>query len=221
MFTGIIETTGIVRNLRTTARGARLALDASDLVEAPAPGASIALNGVCQTVANNAFPLLEFDVIPETLRRSTLGTLRPGDRVNLEASLRPGDRLDGHFVQGHVDATATITAIDTSGGEWRLHATLDDETHARYLIPKGSIAIDGVSLTIADVEDAEAGAFHVALIPATLDRTNLADRRVGDRVNVETDILARTVIHFLERMRPEAPPTAALTYEFLQQHGFA
>lgn len=214
MFTGIIESAGLVRSMQPSAAGARLVVDAAGLTAAPVLGASIAINGVCQTVASVSFPTLEFDVVPETLRRTTLGRLRRGDRVNLEQSLRPGDRLDGHFVQGHVDGTAVVTEI-VRDGECLLALEMADPGLAEFLIPKGSVAIDGVSLTIAAVGGA---AFRVALIPTTLELTNLGERGPGDLVNVETDILARTVVSFLRRA--EAAPGRRLTREFLQEHGF-
>jgi riboflavin synthase len=215
MFTGIIQGLGVVRSLRSTATGARLVLDAGILKAAPALGASIAINGVCQTVAACDFPVLEFDVVPETLRRTTLGGLSAGDRVNLESSLRPGDRLDGHFVQGHVDAVATVAEVDRAAGEWLVAFALEDPGAADCIIPKGSVAIDGISLTIADTDGPR---FRVALIPTTLEQTTLAERQPGDRVNVETDILARTVIAFLRRTTPAA---GRITPAFLREHGFA
>lgn len=215
MFTGIIQGVGVFRSLRPTVAGARLVLDAGALKTAPVLGASIAINGVCQTVAACDFPVLEFDVVPETLRRTTLGRLSPGVRVNLEPSLRPDDRLDGHFVQGHVDAVATVTDVDRSANEWMLGLALEDAEAAGCIIPKGSVAVDGVSLTIAE---AAGSAFRVALIPTTLERTNLADRAPGDTVNIETDVLVRTVISFLRRTGPSA---GRVSPAFLREHGFA
>lgn len=215
MFTGIIETTGAVVSLRPTAAGARLVVDAAGLSEPPKPGASLALNGVCQTVAGGTFPILEFDVVPETLRRTTIGRLRPGDRVNLEASLRPGDRLDGHFVQGHVDAIATLRNIDAADREWTMTFELDDAEAAAYVIPKGSIAVDGVSLTIADVHGPQ---FRVAVIPTTLELTNLSKRRAGDAVNIETDVLVRTIVACVRRT--DAHGGTAISRQFLREHGF-
>lgn len=219
MFTGIIETVGFVQSLRSSAAGARLAIDAGRLKEHPPRGASIAVNGVCQTVANDGFPILEFDVVPETLRRTTIGGLRPGDALNLEPSLRPTDRIEGHIVQGHVDGIAIVTNVVTTGEEWALQLELQDESLADFIVPKGSIAIDGVSLTIADRSSGGAPRFSVALIPTTLELTNLGKRRPGDAVNIETDVIARTVVSFLRRHgQPEGRP---ISLEFLHEHGFA
>ncbi|MBN1491677.1 MAG: riboflavin synthase [Phycisphaerae bacterium] len=215
MFTGIIETTGTVDSLRSTAAGARLVIDAPHLAGTPALGASLCINGVCQSVAAEAIPRLEFDVVPETLRRTTIGRLRRGDVVNLEQALRPSDRLDGHIVQGHVDGIARIVRIDT-GAEHLVTLELQEPALAQYLIPKGSIAVDGISLTLASISDRQ---FSVALIPTTLERTTLGQRRPGDAVNIETDILARTVVSLLQRLDPQRP--RPITPEFLQKHGFA
>jgi riboflavin synthase len=219
MFTGIIETLGVVRSLRTSAAGARLAVDAERLSQVPARGASVAVNGVCQTVANDAFPTLEFDVIPETLRRTTLGRLQPGDPVNLEQSLRASDRLEGHIVQGHVDGTALVADIVAAGDEWILWLELQDPSLADFIIPKGSVAVDGVSLTIARRATDSDVRFSVALIPTTLELTTLGRRRPGDAVNIETDVIARTIVSFLRRQG--GPAARSISLEFLHEHGFA
>ncbi len=219
MFTGIIETTGLVRSLQRSQAGARLAIDAGRVAERPALGASVAVNGVCQTVAADRFPILEFDVIPETLRRTTIGRLKPGDTVNLERSLRAGDRLEGHIVQGHVDGIAFVTDVVRDGAEWVLRLRLEDPSLSDFVVPKGSVAIDGVSLTVAECPSNDPRQFGVALIPTTLELTTLGQRRPGDAVNVETDILTRTVVTWLRRIaaRPDRP----ITPEFLREYGFA
>jgi len=215
MFTGIVQTMGVVRSVRHGSNGARLALDARDLARPIPAGASIAVSGVCLTVAGSGNSCIEFDVIPETLTRSTLGRLHAGARVNLERSLRAGDPLDGHVVQGHIDGIARVQAIqDTDGGHiLRLRA---DCEWVPFVIPKGSIAIDGVSLTIARVEG---DTFDIALIPTTLTVTTLGLLKVGDLVNVETDILARTIVTTLRRMtgNSERP---AMTVESLRENGW-
>lgn len=215
MFTGIVQTMGVVRSVRRGSTAARLALDAPALARPIPLGASIAVNGVCLTVAVADDSRLEFDVVPETLSRSTLGSLHVGARVNLERSLRAGDGLDGHMVQGHVDGTARVESIQTAGGGHVLRFRADDELIA-YLIPKGAIAVDGVSLTIAEVE---AGTFSVALIPTTLAATTLGLLQVGDRVNIETDILARTVVTTLRRMTAGGK-RSGLTIESLRENGW-
>lgn len=215
MFTGIVQATGTVRSIRTGSTAARLALNAPALPRPIPPGSSLAVSGVCLTVCASDDTLIEFDVVPETLARSTLGALAAGARVNLERSLRVGDPLDGHVVQGHVDGVARVLAVrdGTQGHVVTFHA--GDELMP-FIIPKGSIALDGVSLTIAGVSG---DTFNVALIPTTLAVTTLGGLRPGDRVNVETDVLARTIVTTLGRWRARAgqPP---LTVESLRENGW-
>lgn len=193
--------------------GRRLRVDAGVVAEGVEPGASVAVGGVCLTVTDVAGTVLSFDVIAETLSRTTLGSLQVGDRVNLERALRVGDRLDGHFVQGHVDGTAAVERVESGTREWVLWMC-PETSLAPYLIPKGSVAIEGVSLTIAAVRGAS---FSVALIPTTLQRTTLGELRAGQRVNVETDILTRTIVHRLG----EVVGTGRLTLATLREAGFA
>jgi len=215
MFTGIVQAMGTVRSLQKLSAGARLVLDAPDLERPIHHGASICVNGACLTATNSEEFRIAFDIVPETLRCSTLGSLGPGDRVNLEQSLRPGDRLDGHMVQGHVDGIARAQQVRTSGADklW----TFSAEAHLMpFMIPKGSVAIDGVSLTIAGVDR---DTFTVALIPTTLAQTTLGSLRPGKRVNIETDIVARTIVATLQRWR-EAPGREPITIEMLQANGW-
>lgn len=192
MFTGIIEATGVVESLHVySGGGARLAVRAFPMTV----GESLAMNGVCLTVQQVEGDLLYFDAVPETLRRTNLGDLRAGDCVNLERPLTPESRLGGHFVQGHVDTTARLIEIRTEGNARILKFQLDDPTYMRYIVPKGSIAVDGISLTVVEVG---AAWFTVWIIPHTWAVTNLARRLLGERVNVETDILARYVERLLE-----------------------
>lgn len=215
MFTGIVQTTGVVRSIQRGSDGIRLVVDAPDLTRPIPDGASTCVSGVCLTVAHSDAVRIAFDVVPETLARSTLGAWSPGRRVNLEPSLRAGDPMDGHIVQGHVDGTARVSAI--SGGEGGLWTFTTDSALMPFVIPKGSIAIDGVSLTIAEVDEMT---FGVALIPTTLAATTLGELGVGDEVNVETDIVARTIVTTLQRWR-EAPAGQGVTMEMLREHGFA
>ena len=195
MFTGIVEKTVRVVGVAEGPKFNRLTLavgwdDAKD-------GESVAVNGVCLTVAQQSPGELGFDVVQETLRRTNLGLLNAGDEVHVERSLRAGDRIDGHFVQGHVDGTAVLQALTNNHEEWRL--TMEcPRPLAKYVIPKGSVALDGVSLTVADVRDA---VFEVALIPTTLNLTTLGRRPTGWPLNLECDILAKTVVTALERLR--------------------
>ncbi|MCB9850478.1 MAG: riboflavin synthase [Phycisphaerales bacterium] len=213
MFTGIVETTGRIVRTSPVAGGRKLCVDAGIVASDAVHGASVAVNGVCLTVTGARGSELDFDVITETLQRSSLGGLSAGDRVNLERSLQPTSRLDGHFVQGHVDGMAEVVRRIDTPAEWVLWLKPEDAVR-QYVIPKGSVAIDGISLTIAEVRGDE---FSVAIIPTTLDRTNLPDRKVGDRVNIESDIIARTVVHHLRSLGQ----TGGLTLEKLREQGFA
>jgi len=194
MFNGIIEKTVHIIGVAKGPAFRRLTL-ASDWTDV-ADGESIAVNGVCLTVAEQQSGELGFDVVKETLERTNLGLLGPGDAVHVERSLRVGDRLSGHFVQGHVDGTARLIDQGACGrDEWRLRLECPPDL-ARYLTPKGSIALDGVSLTIAAVNGNQ---FEIALIPTTLQRTTLGQRPVGWPFNMEADVLTKTVVAWLER----------------------
>lgn len=195
MFTGIIEKTVRVIGVTTTPKFRRLTLAASwpDFKG----GESIAINGCCLTVADIAPGGLGFDVIQETLEKTNLGLLAVGDEVHVERALRVGDRLDGHFVQGHIDGTAILVERIDSDHETRLHVQAPPEL-AKYLVPKGSVAIDGVSLTLAAVHGP---IFQVALIPTTLVLTTLGRREIGWPFNLETDMLSKTIVTWLERQR--------------------
>jgi len=201
MFTGIIESLGTLASNLPAPSGRRLRVESPEARawrgdgRGLAPGDSVAVAGVCLTVAGFEGGGLAFDVVPETLDRTTLGVREAGDRVNLERSLAAGDPLGGHFVQGHVDAVAEVADVVTEGGGYRLVLAMAPAI-APYIVPKGSIAIEGVSLTIAAVDPA-ASRFDVALVPTTLEKTTLGALCAGDRVNLETDILARTVVHYL------------------------
>ncbi|MEX0655445.1 MAG: riboflavin synthase [Phycisphaeraceae bacterium] len=199
MFTGIVQSKVIVRRFDRNDFGGRLVVDRQGWTPAggyePAAGDSIAINGVCLTVVEAAAEHLAFDVIAETLRCTTLGELAAGHSVNLEPALLPSQPLGGHFMQGHVDGVGTVTARRPGDDEWRLTIT-PPAALMDYVTPKGSITIDGVSLTIASVTDTT---FDVALIPTTLELTTLSQRAVGDRVNLESDMLARSVVHVLKR----------------------
>ncbi len=157
-------------------------------------GESLAINGVCLTVQQAERERLSFDAVPETLRRTNLGDLKPGDLVNLERPLTPESRLGGHFVQGHIDTTARLVDQRDEGNARVLKFQLEDPAYMRYIVPKGSIAVDGVSLTVVDVGE---DWFTVWIIPHTWQVTNFQRRGVGERVNIETDILARYVERLL------------------------
>jgi riboflavin synthase len=211
VFTGIISHIGRVEGVTPVPTGIRLEI--LDVFQSTPPkmGESIAVNGVCLTVAQLPAGRIAFDVIPETLQKTNLGQLAPGSQVNLERSLRVGDRIDGHMVQGHIDATARLLwhkdETRSASGQWRTRLKLPPEL-AKYLIPKGSICLDGISLTIALIDTDE---FEVALIPTTLALTTLAHKRPGDPINVEADAMVKTIVSIVERMpawRGNPPPTA-------------
>jgi riboflavin synthase len=205
MFSGLIAYLGTVASIEPDPRGGvRLRIDAPDAVaEGVAPKDSIAVGGVCLTVVAHDATSMSFDVVPETLDRSALGTLGPGSRVNLELSLRLGDRLGGHLVYGHVDATARIVSKEPEGQGHRLSIALGPEMR-RYVVEKGYIAVDGVSLTIAAVRD---DTFEIALIPETSARTTLGKKGAGDLVNLEIDPIARYAIGAAEAYGRGARPT--------------
>jgi riboflavin synthase len=192
VFTGLIEGQGRVTRLETEPAGVRLViqpLSATLLAETPELGTSIAINGCCLTVIAVAVDQWSFQAGRETLSRTNLGALRPGDAVNLERSLPVSGRLGGHFVQGHIDATGTVASIDREG-EWLTMAFRVPARLTRQMVPKGSIAIDGISLTLVEVVGDR---FSVALIPHTLEVTTLGRCAVGDVVNIETDILGKYI----------------------------
>ncbi len=218
VFSGIIEATGRISTVEPCGGGRTLVVAAPKYWADVRMGASVAIDGVCLTVTRVRGDEASFDVIAETLRRSTLGEAGPGGLVNLQKSLTVGDRIDGHFVQGHVDALGTIAKVEQSERESIWWFSTDPEARP-YIVPKGSIAIDGISLTIADVRD---DLFSVALIPTTLAQTTLGQKRAGHKVNIETDVLARTVIHYLRALAARGRPAGGgLTLEQLVRDGFA
>ena len=193
MFTGIVERTVRVAAVSDGTGFVRLNL-AADWTDVKL-GESIAVNGVCLTVAEFEPLMLSFDVIPETLSKTNLGLLKAGDFVNVERSLRAGDRIDGHFVQGHVDGVARLIEQHRVAGEVRLTVQPPMEL-MKFVVPKGSVTIDGVSLTVANVEKDR---FEVALIPTTLRLTTLGTRPIGWPFNFEADVLSKTIVSQLER----------------------
>jgi riboflavin synthase len=188
MFTGIILGVGQVRSVKRSDEGARLRI-AAELAAELSDGDSVAVNGACLTAATVGEGAFEADVMNQTLSLTTLGELESGSQVNLELPLRPTDRLGGHVVQGHVDGTATVAELIPDGFAKRLRVELPDEL-LPYVVDRGSVAIEGVSLTVAALEDP---VLEVSLIPETLERTTLGAVAPGDRVNVECDVLARYV----------------------------
>jgi riboflavin synthase len=197
MFTGIIEELGEITAVDLADDAARVTVRGPIAVSDAKHGDSISVSGVCLTVIDQDAESFTADVMAETLAMSTLDGVQPGRRVNLERAAQVGDRLGGHIVQGHIDGTATVLAI-TDGSAWRVVRLSLDPQHAPLVARKGSVAIDGVSLTVSEVGGGlDDGWFEVSLIPETLTATTLGDRVVGDRVNIETDILARHVERML------------------------
>ncbi len=211
MFTGLIEEIGTIKSI-TKGTVARLVIVSRRVVEDVAIGDSVSVNGVCLTVTAMGDGELSFDAVPETLSRSTLGDARPGDKLNLEASLRAGKMIGGHFVQGHVDGVGTVESIGSLADSAVVRIAAPTEV-LKYIVEKGSIAIDGISLTVASV-DAEG--FTLAVIPHTLSVTTLGLKRSGDRVNLETDIIGKYVEKFLAGHTGRGGVTEAL----LRQSGF-
>lgn len=216
MFTGIIEAIGTVQSVAETRGGKRVTIALGSVANDLASGASVAINGICLTAAAIHGESASFDIVDETLQTSTAGGLAAGDRVNLERALAAGARLDGHIVQGHVDGTATVARVEHRG--WiRMDFTAPPEL-TTLMVTKGSVAVDGVSLTLAAVGD---GNFSVALIPETLEHTTLSDMRVGRKVNIENDILGKYILAFLRKMAGADPAgPEELTMEKLRNAGF-
>jgi riboflavin synthase len=195
VFTGIVREVGQVASVAGGAEGVRLEIDAPATAATTAVGDSVAVNGCCLTAVVVADGRIAFDVVPETLARTSLDRLASGSSVNVEPALRAGEPLGGHYVQGHVDGRAVIRRVEPEGGGKRIWIDAADDL-LRYVVEKGSIAVEGTSLTVAAVDDA---GFAVALIPHTLAATTLGALAAGDPVNVETDVLAKYVERLLRR----------------------
>lgn len=198
MFTGLVEEVGTVGGIEDHAGGVRLTVAASLVTSDIADSDSIAVNGVCLTAVDVSPGSFSADVSPETLFRTTLGTLIKGSLVNLERAVTPSTRIGGHIVQGHVDGRGTFLSAVSEGGFWTVRIGFPQEL-ARYFVYKGSVAVEGISLTIAALAD---GHFDIAVIPKTWEMTNLSSLKPGDAVNLEADIIAK----YVERMMPERTP---------------
>lgn len=213
MFTGLVQAMGVVSDLSPTPSGVRLRVCPVDWPHRPAPGDSVAVSGCCLTVVAAPGPdgTLDFDVVHESLRRTSLGDLSTGSKVNLEHAATPSTLLGGHVVQGHIDAVGIIDRVWT-GPDRRIRVRPPGE-FMQFVTPKGSITIDGVSLTVAAADPAQ-GWFEVALIPTTLERTTLGEAAAGQRCNLESDIMARTIVHWLRHYSggtTSGPPAAVPT----------
>lgn len=214
MFTGIVEEIGLIRSLASSHSGVALAVAAARVLEQIRLGDSIAVNGVCLTVTGLSAGSFTADVMPETLHKTSLGRLNIGARVNLERALTLDGRLGGHLVTGHIDATTPVISLQQKGIATEMRVELPPGLWA-FVIPEGSVALDGVSLTIAAIE---AGSLMVGLIPHTKETTTLGDRRVGDLLNVETDLLGKYVSRLLQR--EGVPEKKGITTDWLVENGF-
>ncbi|MCK4273951.1 MAG: riboflavin synthase [Dehalococcoidales bacterium] len=206
MFTGIIEEAGSV----VSTPAGKLVIAASRVLEGIQPGGSIAVNGICLTVTDFTDKSFSVDIMPETLRRTNLGLLHSGDRVNLERPLGLGGEIGGHLVQGHIDDTGRVASITGEGEAVLMRFEASPEV-MRYIVPRGFIAVDGTSLTVVDKD---ATSFSVSIVGYTRQNTILADKKVSDAVNLEVDIIGKYVAEFVK------PQTTGITAEFLQEHGF-
>ncbi|TMV51347.1 riboflavin synthase [Paenibacillus mesophilus] len=221
MFTGIIEEMGTMRRVGKQGQAMILTVEASKILEDVRLGDSISVNGVCLTVVAFDGSSFTVDVMPETFRKTTLQHLQPGTRVNLERAMPANGRFGGHIVQGHVDTPGRIVSRHTEQNAVVFRVEPDDSSRMKYVIPHGSITLDGISLTVVNVEE---NAFTVSIIPHTLAQTVLNGKMPGDRVNIEFDLLGKYIDRLLSFGRREEAPAGQsgerLTMEFLSKHGF-
>jgi riboflavin synthase len=213
MFTGIIEHLGKVTQIKKQADSAVIVVDIAQMSKDVNSGDSIAINGACLTVTHIKGSEVSFDVSTETLSKTTIGELRVSDRVNVESSLRIGDKLGGHFVTGHVDGVGAISRKKSETGQCTMWFSVSKEL-ANMMIKKGSVAVDGISLTIVELEEKT---FSVALIPYTLEETSLGFKKVGQKVNIETDMLGKWVKRILVT---DDKAVSGITEEMLKEKGF-
>ena len=213
MFTGIIEEVGAVKSMTDTGDSFRIGISCKNVSQEISPGDSVAVNGICLTVTE-AEPGSQFfcDAVKETVQRTTIGTWKKGTALNLEQALTPDSRMGGHIVQGHIDGTASVVRQQENRTGMEMYFELQKEYEA-YLVPKGSVCIDGVSLTIAEISG---NTFRIALVPFTLENTTLGSKKAGDKVNIETDIIGRYVGQFLAR----GQGTGGMTTNDILRKGF-
>ena len=218
MFTGLVEGVGKVVRMAQSSDAGKLHLNIGDLANDVKTGGSVAVNGACLTAVQVSGGIVEFDASAETLRVTTLGALRTGDVVNIERPLRVGDRLGGHFVLGHVDAVGTVAGVRKTNAQVAIEIAAPQDVVAN-LIPKGSIAVDGISLTIASITDS---GFSVVIIPHTLGNTTLESKAAGDRVNLELDVIGKYVARLLAQTdrQGRTKSSQGMTTDFLSEHGF-
>jgi riboflavin synthase len=212
MFTGLIEDTGRVASFQRRGEAGVITVETALPTADIAIGDSVAVNGACLTVTARSDRSLTFDVSPESISRTTIGNLRSGGRVNLERALRLGDRLGGHIVSGHVDCEGRLSRSESRSGNQLMQFTVPS-AHARYLVEKGSVTVDGISLTVNEVSD---DGFSVNIIPHTYSSTTLENLRIGDRVNIETDIIGK----YVERLTSPWRSEGGLSIKTLVENGF-
>lgn len=218
MFTGLVEELGRIKSIARGAKSVRLTVEAREIMSDVKLGDSIAVNGACLTVVDFGHTWFTADVMPETVERTVLAKLKSGDKVNLERTLRLGDRFGGHMVSGHIDGLGTISSLQKDDNAVIVGITAPADI-MKYIIKKGSVAIDGISLTVVECG---ADRFTVSLIPHTAAMTTLGFKKLGEPVNLETDIIGKYVEKLLGLQAPAAKNGAsAITLEFLSKHGFS
>ena len=216
MFTGIIEKLGVIRQIQPAAGGKRISVDTGLDLAKTAIGDSIAVNGACLTVVSKTGSQFTADLSPETVLKTTFSTKRVGDRVNVERAMRLSDRINGHLVSGHIDGVGAVSARREDANAIVITIAVPPDL-AKYMIPKGSVAVDGISLTINQCED---DSFGITIIPHTASWTTIGFCAVGDAVNIETDILGKYVARLLKEGRQEQKEGNSLGLEILAKHGF-
>ena len=215
MFTGLIEEIGTVESVKKSPKSATISIKAKKILEDMVPGDSIATNGVCLTVTSFTPNSFEVDIMAETMRKSNLNSLSPGNKVNLERALKLGDRLGGHIVSGHIDGTGTIEDFRQEDNAVWVSITAPPDI-LKYIINKGSIAVDGISLTVAYVDNK---CFKVSIIPLTKDETTLIGKNIGDKVNLEVDMIGKYVERLLS-FKKDNTHNSNIDINFLSEHGF-
>ena len=216
MFTGIIQAVGEIQEIEIDGEKGRVTISSPQGFGAYESGESVAVNGVCLTVTDFAPNRFSVDVSTETLNRTSFGEMKVSSKVNLERSLTPAQKMSGHFVMGHVDCLGAVDSIERKSGETLFRFRHPPEL-SRYLVEKGSVAIDGISLTVFDCRDCR---FTVSIIPFTLEHTNLHERKIGDGVNLECDMIGKYVYKACETLLGGAGDSGKINREFLREHGF-
>jgi riboflavin synthase len=217
MFTGIVEEIGTLKEIIPSSQSIKLTVQCQKVIQDVKIGDSIAVNGICLTVTKFTSNSFTADVMPETMRKTNLGSLRVGEKVNLERALRLGDRLGGHIVTGHIDGTGKVfDRLEEDNAIW-LEITASSDI-LKYIVQKGSVALDGTSLTIADIGDKS---FKVSLIPLTAEMTNLKNKKYGDVINIECDIMGKYVEKLLNKDAYKNDTTKKMDLNFLKEYGFA